>query len=107
MCNFFAIGKNKVIRLPQLCQEFLSLILTGIERLAEFTERYEEFESQRQELANAEKLFDLSITAYPNMVSIDSQLSRLRVIYDLYVDQKVGDGLTSERGLLNETVLSY
>ncbi|KAM9822155.1 dynein axonemal heavy chain 10-like isoform 2-T2 [Syngnathus typhle] len=44
---------------------------------------------RRQELANAEKLMDLSVLAYPEIVSIQKDMNGLRQIYDIYRDQKI------------------
>lgn len=43
----------------------------------------------RQELANAEKLLDLPVLAYPEIVSIQKDMHGLMQIYDIYRDQKV------------------
>ncbi|XP_065190514.1 dynein axonemal heavy chain 10-like [Sycon ciliatum] len=60
----------------------------GQDKLTEYCQKFDEYEARRQELANAEKLFDLSITAYPNLANIDHQIGRLRKIYTLYGEQK-------------------
>lgn len=46
-------------------------------------------EASRQELANAEKLFDLPITMYPELLNIQQEMSGLRQIYNIYKEQKV------------------
>lgn len=46
-------------------------------------------EAGRQELANAEKLFDLPITVYPELLSIHKDMRGLRKIFDVYKAQKV------------------
>lgn len=46
-------------------------------------------EAGRQELANAEKLFDLPITMYPELLKIQQEMSGLRQIYKIYEEQKV------------------
>ena len=48
-----------------------------------------EYEEHRQELANAEKLFDLSITMYPDLLEVQKQMKALEQIYALYEEQKV------------------
>ncbi|XP_076006843.1 dynein axonemal heavy chain 10 [Genypterus blacodes] len=45
-------------------------------------------EAGRQELANAEKLFDLPITVYPELLSIHKDMKGLRQIFDVYKSQK-------------------
>ncbi|XP_044232976.1 dynein axonemal heavy chain 10 isoform X2 [Thunnus albacares] len=42
----------------------------------------------RQELANAEKLLDLPVTMYPEMISMQKDMKGLRQIYDVYKAQK-------------------
>ena len=42
----------------------------------------------RQELTNAEKLFDLPITSYPNLVKVQTEMRGLEMIYSLYEEQK-------------------
>ncbi|XP_019718448.1 dynein heavy chain 10, axonemal-like [Hippocampus comes] len=42
----------------------------------------------RQDLANAEKLLDLPITVYPEIVSIQKDMNGYRLIYDIYQEQK-------------------
>ncbi|CAL9696600.1 unnamed protein product [Knipowitschia caucasica] len=44
--------------------------------------------SQRQELTSAEKLLDLAVTVYPEVVSMQKDLDGLRMIYDIYRAQK-------------------
>ena len=46
-------------------------------------------EKNRQELANAEKLFDLPITMYPELLKVQKEMSGLKVIYELYEELKV------------------
>lgn len=46
----------------------------------------------RQELANAEKLLDLPVTVYPEVISMQKDMKGLRQIYDVYKAQKVGYG---------------
>lgn len=43
----------------------------------------------RQELAKAEKLLDLPITMYPEVVSVQKDMQGLRQIYGIYKAQKV------------------
>lgn len=46
-------------------------------------------ESGRQELANAEKLFDLPITMYPELLNVQREMHGLRQIYEIHKAQKV------------------
>ena len=61
----------------------------GVEILKEYQARYAAMEQQRQELTNAEKLFDLPITMYPGMVEVDRSLRNLTKVYDIYEAQRV------------------
>ena len=57
--------------------------------LKEFQAEYAKYEKQRQELTNAEKLFDLPITLYPGLVEVDKKLKNIARVYDLYEAQRV------------------
>lgn len=48
--------------------------------------------AERQELANAEKLLDLPVTLYPEVINIQKDMKGLRQIYNVYKAQKVGYG---------------
>lgn len=57
--------------------------------LKQFQTQYGIYEKQRQELANAEKLFDLPITKYDNLIEVDQDLKNMAKVYDLYESQRV------------------
>uniref|UniRef100_A0A8C6RAH3 Dynein, axonemal, heavy chain 10 n=1 Tax=Nannospalax galili TaxID=1026970 RepID=A0A8C6RAH3_NANGA len=61
----------------------------GIDLLGSFERELAKHEKNRQELANAEKLFDLPITMYPELIKVQKEMTGLRMIYDLYVALKV------------------
>jgi len=46
-------------------------------------------EASRQELAKAEKLFNLPITMYPELLNVQKEMRGLRQIYEIYKSQKV------------------
>lgn len=46
-------------------------------------------EASRQELAKAEKLFNLPITMYPELLNVQKEMKGLRQIYEIYKNQKV------------------
>lgn len=48
--------------------------------------------AEQQELANAEKLLDLPVNVYPEIISIQNDMKGLKQIYDVYKAQKVGYG---------------
>ena len=60
-----------------------------MELLKEFKKEVEKFEAERQELGNAEKLFDLPITVYPELFQITKDMKGLEQIYQIYEEQKV------------------
>ncbi|KAJ8284497.1 hypothetical protein COCON_G00033470 [Conger conger] len=61
----------------------------GMSLMAMFEAEVTRIESGRQELANAEKLFGLPITMYPELVRVQQEMSCLRQIYEIYKTQKV------------------
>uniref|UniRef100_A0A452SER6 Dynein axonemal heavy chain 10 n=1 Tax=Ursus americanus TaxID=9643 RepID=A0A452SER6_URSAM len=61
----------------------------GLELLATFEKELTRHEKNRQELANAEKLFDLPITMYPDLLKVQKEMNGLRNIYELYEGLKV------------------
>ena len=44
------------------------------------------------ELVQSERLFDLDITAYPELNAIQKDMAGMRLIYDIYMAQKVWQG---------------
>jgi len=60
-----------------------------LEVLKTFRAEVDKYESERQELANAEKLFDLPITMYPELLQVQKEMKGLEQIYSLYREQKV------------------
>ncbi|CAH3028713.1 unnamed protein product, partial [Porites evermanni] len=60
----------------------------GVELLKRFKEEFANFEKERQELANAEKLFGLSITLYPELLEMEKELKGLDQIFSIYENQK-------------------
>ncbi|XP_058137242.1 dynein axonemal heavy chain 10 [Dasypus novemcinctus] len=61
----------------------------GVELLGTFERELAKHEKNRQELANAEKLFDLPITMYPELLNVQKEMSGLKMIYELYEGLKV------------------
>ena len=62
-----------------------------MECLKEYRSEVDQLESERQELANAERLFDLPITMYPELLQVQKDMKGLDQIYALYEEQKVRD----------------
>ena len=65
------------------------MICQGIELLKQYKQDVENYELQRQELANAEKLFDLPVTVYQDLILVQKDLKGLEQIYAIYKEQKV------------------
>ena len=63
-----------------------------MELLKRFKEEFANFEKERQELANAEKLFGLSITLYPELLDMEKELKGLDQIFSIYENQKASQG---------------
>ncbi|XP_070572584.1 dynein axonemal heavy chain 10-like isoform X2 [Ptychodera flava] len=60
----------------------------GLELLASYQKELADYERDRQELANAEKLFDLPITMYPDLLAVQKEMKGLEQIYSIYKAQK-------------------
>ena len=64
-------------------------LLAGVKLLKQFQVELAASEKERQELCNAEKLFDLQITAYPGLVEVDREVGQFSKVLDLYEAQRV------------------
>ena len=64
-------------------------ICSGVELLKKYKEEYLKFEKERQELTNAERLFDLNITMYQDMQQMEREIKGMEMIYSIYEKQKV------------------
>ncbi|KER29498.1 hypothetical protein T265_03876 [Opisthorchis viverrini] len=60
----------------------------GLITLQKFGEELSVLEARRQELAAAEKLFDLPITPYPQLLHLQMELHELARLFTLYEEQK-------------------
>lgn len=60
----------------------------GLELVSAFKKRLAAFKTKRQELANAENLFALPITSYPELQEINEALEKQDQIYSLYTEEK-------------------
>ena len=67
----------------------LFIVTLGLLLMKEYRLEVNKYESERQELANAEKLFDLPITMYPDLQQVQKQMKGLEMIYALYEEQEV------------------
>ncbi|TPX31992.1 hypothetical protein SmJEL517_g04802 [Synchytrium microbalum] len=59
---------------------------SGLKLLGEAKTAVGALTSRREALVRAEKLFDLPITAYPELFELDTELKDLDKVYDLYVE---------------------
>ena len=66
-----------------------AILCPGLELMKTYRTEVNRYESERQELANAEKLFDLPITMYPDLQQVQKQMKGLEMIYALYEEQLV------------------
>ena len=64
--------------------------------MKKYREEVAELEAQRQELTNAEKLFELPITMYPELLKVQKEMKGLEQIYEIYTEQKVCESLSDE-----------
>lgn len=83
------------------------LFLTGVELLKRFKEEFANFEKERQELANAEKLFGLSITLYPELLDMEKELKGLDQIFSIYENQKASTVMLQLQTLLKNNYVVY
>ena len=60
----------------------------GLQLLIDAKQVVAGFVSRREQLVNAEKLFNLSITSYPELFELENELKELEKIYDLYSEVK-------------------
>ena len=61
----------------------------GVELMKAYKEELSKYESDRQELANAERLFDLPITMYPDLLQVQKQVKGMEQVYAIYEEQGV------------------
>lgn len=62
----------------------------GLELVKKYQKELARYGKIRDELVLAEKLFNLAITSYPELLEIETELEGLAKIYSLYYDQKRG-----------------
>ncbi|ESN91800.1 hypothetical protein HELRODRAFT_96436 [Helobdella robusta] len=68
----------------------------GMEVLALYKNRVNECEEKRQELNSAEKLFDLPITIFQDLLQVQKELKGLDQVYSIYQEQKRARGQWAE-----------
>lgn len=60
----------------------------GLERLEQYTVMIAEHQKRREELALAQKLFNMPIQSYPELSDVEQTLKKLQAIFDLYKEQR-------------------
>ncbi|XP_025092040.1 dynein heavy chain 10, axonemal-like isoform X1 [Pomacea canaliculata] len=60
----------------------------GLQMMTAYQQELEKMEDMRSELVKAEKLFELPITLYPELLHISKNMAGLTQLYDIYVLQK-------------------
>ncbi|XP_076452214.1 dynein axonemal heavy chain 10-like [Babylonia areolata] len=68
----------------------------GLDMMKKYTEELDFMEQKRQDYTNAEKLFELPITRYPQLMKVQKEMNALEAIYNLYNAQKVARDHWSE-----------
>ena len=63
-----------------------------MELMKNFHVEVERMEAERQELANAERLFDLPITLYPELLQVQKEMRGLEQVYSIFEEQNVSGG---------------
>ncbi|NXE97067.1 DYH10 protein, partial [Menura novaehollandiae] len=61
----------------------------GLELMAIFEKELEKLEKRHRELGSAEKLLDLPVTVYPDLLKAQKDAKALKQVYDIYAQQKV------------------
>lgn len=57
--------------------------------MAIFEKEVEKLEKNHQELGSVEKLFDLPVTVYPDLMKAQNDMKGLKHIYEIYELQRV------------------
>lgn len=58
--------------------------MQGLELMREFGDELEEHMKMREQLVLAEKLFDMPLTSYPELGTVEASMKKLSQIYDVY-----------------------
>jgi dynein heavy chain, axonemal len=54
-----------------------------------YRDELHKLENEKQELTNAERLFNLPISSYPELLQVQKEMKGLEDLYKLYEEQKV------------------
>lgn len=98
--QFRGVTKQDAISFAEECKqikkEFLdkgpgtsaSDLDVGLDLVADFQKRLAVFKAKKQELANAENLFALPISSYPELQELNDAVEKQDMIYALYTEEK-------------------
>jgi dynein heavy chain len=66
-------------------------LVEGVELLKESKEKIAAFNKKREENVSAEKLFELEISKYPELIAMEESNKKYDIIYNVYIeyDKKV------------------
>ncbi|XP_074640231.1 dynein axonemal heavy chain 10-like [Tubulanus polymorphus] len=59
----------------------------GLQLMKKYGEILAKHEAERQELANAERLFDLPITMYPDLLQVQKEFKGMELVYAIFEEQ--------------------
>lgn len=71
-------------------QARVTFIFAGLAIMGKYKADLAKIVAGQQEITNAEKLLDLSVTTFPEVLNIKNDMNGLRQIYDIYKAQQVG-----------------
>ncbi|KAL8020331.1 putative AAA+ ATPase domain, dynein heavy chain region D6 P-loop domain-containing protein [Plasmopara halstedii] len=98
--QFRGVTKQDALQFSQECQKIKQEFIehgpgtcaldldVGLERLSSYKTLLIGFKTRRQELANAENLFSLPITSYPELQELAEALEKHEIIFNLYTEEK-------------------
>lgn len=67
----------------------LSIFFTGLNIWGKYEKELAKVVAAQQELANAQKLLDLPVSVYLDLINVQKDMKGLRQIYDVFEAQKV------------------
>ena len=98
--EFREVTKSQVIEFVNTCKTLKSTFMStgptssgmdldqGLELVREYKERLAALNREREALVNAQKLFGLDVTRYPELQEVSEELDRASQLYEVYADQK-------------------
>ena len=64
-------------------------LCAGVSLLKQFQAQFSVHDRHRQELSNAQKLFDLPVTTYSDLIDVEKDLCNMAIVLNLYEAQRV------------------